>query len=259
MQSIRFSLVSACLLTACSTDPALAPSPPPFVPPPLPEGAANVAICPVPSMIDAYPGAYGNQPTGPQPLAPMCIQDKHDVIIVLGCPNDDLGMPSACQIARADIALALTNAGYGDRFVTTGGAVHNAWVEADTLRDLLIERGIASERITTEPLAEHTDENIYYSTKIMEAQNLVSAVVVSDQPAHLVLTGVCDSNCCVNLGRLSVFDVPVAGGNVSVGHYVRYPWAEPITEEQCTHIQTPTKFMCTNLAQRLACQDNFQL
>lgn len=243
-------------LFSCSTEPSPAlPEPPP----PLPEGALDVALCPVPSMLEAFPGPYPNTPNDPQPLASDCITQKHDVIVVLGCPNDDTGVPSACQIARADIAVALKDAGYGDRFITTGGAVHNEWVEADTLRDLLVERGIAADRIMTEPMAEHTDENIYFSTKIMEAQNMVSAMVVSDQSAHLVLTGVCDSNCCVNLGRLSVFDVPIASGRVTIGHYVRFPWTSNITADECTQIQTPSKFMCTNLPIRRACQGNFQL
>jgi hypothetical protein len=118
---------------------------------------------------------------------------------------------------------------------------------------------VTVDRITTESKAEHTDENIFYSTKIMEENDQVSAIVVSDQPGHLVLTGVCDSNCCVDLGRLSVFDFPVADGRFSVGHYVRRPWAEPISAAECTHIEIPTKFMCTNLAQRRSCKDNFQL
>lgn len=210
-------------------------------------------------MIDAYPGEYPNQPNDPQPLAPDCIARAHDAIIVLGCPNEDTGAASACQIARADIAVALSSAGYGDRFITTGGAVHNEWVEADTLRDLLIQRGISADRIKTEPLAEHTDENIYHSTRIMEMEGQASAVVVSDQPGHLLLTGLCDSNCCVDLGRLSVFDFPIANGRVTAGHYVRHPWANPISSAECTHIETPTKFMCTNLAQRRACKETFRL
>ncbi|MDI1442764.1 YdcF family protein [Polyangium sp. 6x1] len=246
---------SLSLSLACDADPG--PSPPSV--PPLPEGASPVALCPIVSMIDAYPGEYPNQPNGPQPLASACITTRHDVVVVLGCPNDDTGTPSACQIARADIAVALKDAGYGDTFITTGGAVHNEWTEADTLRDLLVARGIEASRITTEPLAEHTDENIYYSTRIMEERGLVSALVVSDQPGHLVLTGVCDSNCCVDLGRLTVVDVPIQNGQVSVGHYVRHPWARPNTDEECAHIRTPSKFMCTNLEQRRACKDNFQL
>lgn len=243
-------------LLSCTTDPVPAA---PIPPPPLPMGASEVALCPIPSMLEAFPGQYPNNANDPQPLASDCVTQKHDVIMVLGCPNDDNGAPSACQITRADIAVALKTAGYGDRFITTGGAVHNAWVEADTLRDLLIARGIDATQIMTEPLAEHTDENIYHSTKIMEQHDMVSAMVVSDQSAHLVLTGVCDSNCCVDLGRLSVFDVPVASGRVSIGHYVRFPWAIPITADECTQIQIPSKFMCTNLSTRRACKDNFQL
>ena len=218
-----------------------------------------MAVCPVPSMIDAYPGAYPNQPNDPQELASDCIARRHDVIIVLGCPNEDTGAPSVCQIARADIAVALSSAGYGDRFITTGGAVHNEWVEADTLRDLLVGRGISLDQIDTEPLAEHTDENIYHSTRIMEEKGYVSAMVVSDQPGHLLMTGLCDSNCCVDLGRLSVFDFAIASGRVTAGHYVRHPWANPIEAAECTHIQMPSKFLCTNLAQRRACKDDFKL
>lgn len=242
------------LLTACAED-----SPPPAGPPPLPAGASPVAFCETISMIDAYPGDYPNQPNGPQPLASACIAAAHDVIIVLGCPNDDTGAPSACQIARADIAASLAAAGYGDFFITTGGAVHNEWVEADTLRDLLVDRGISADKIATEPQAEHTDENIYFSTRIMEQRNLVSALVVSDQPGHLTLTGLCDSNCCVDLGRLSVLDFPIQGGRVTAGHYVRYPWATKVTAEECAHIEKPTKFMCTNLETRRACKDDFKL
>ena len=36
--------------------------------------------------------------------APACVRTKHDAIIVLGCPNDADGKPSACQTARADLA-----------------------------------------------------------------------------------------------------------------------------------------------------------
>lgn len=227
--------------------------------PPLPAGASPVAFCETASMVSAYPGDFPNQPNDPQPLASACIAAAHDVIIVLGCPNEDTGAPSACQMARADIAVSLAAAGYGQFFITTGGAVHNGWVEADTLRDLLIMRGIAADQIETEPLAEHTDENIYFSTRIMEQRDFVSAVVVSDQPGHLTLTAVCDSNCCVNLGRLTVVDFPVKNGRVTAGHYVRFPWAPAISAEECTHIETPTKFMCTNLDTRRACKSHFML
>ncbi len=244
------------LLTACTTDP---PLPAPFSPPPLPEGAQPAALCPVDSMVDLYPGEYANHPLDPQPPASACVAAAHDVLIVLGCPNEADGAPSACQIARADIAVAFMEAGYGDHFITTGGAVHNEWVEADTLRDLLVARGVPPESIVTETQARHTDENIYYSTLLMEPRGWVSAVVVSEQRGHLTLTSLCDSNCCVDLGRLTIVDLPLPTGAVTAGHYVRYPWAVPVSDLECTQIEQPTKFMCTNLKQRLACADSFQL
>jgi hypothetical protein len=210
-------------------------------------------------MVDLYPGEYPNHPLDPQPPASACVAAPHDVIIVLGCPNDPDGAPSTCQIARADIAVAFMDAGYGDRFITTGGAVHNAWVEADTLRDLLVARGVPADRIVTEPQARHTDENIYYSTRLMEPRDWVSAVVVSDQRGHLTLTGLCDSNCCVDLGRLTVADFPLPTGAVTAAHYVRYPWTERVSAQECTQILQPSKFMCINLPERLACADDFQL
>lgn len=217
------------------------------------------ACCATPSMIALYPGPFPNEPYGPQPAAGACGSSEHDVILVLGCPTESDGSPSACQIARADIAVALMQAGHGHRFITTGAAVHTPFVEAEALKALLVERGVPEASILVEPKAEHTDENIYYSTSIMEEHGYASAVVVSDDPGHLILTGVCDANCCVGRGRLTVFEFPLETGSVVAGHYVRYPWAEPVTAEECAHIEQGSKFMCTNLVSRRACAGNLQL
>lgn len=219
-----------------------------------------VTSCPTDSMVDLYPGNYPPAPYGPKPAATSCVSAEHDVIIVLGCPNADDGTPSDCQTKRADIAVALRDAGFGKRFITTGGAVHNQWVEADTLRDLLIARGVAAMDVFTDEEAEHTDENIYYATQIMNQQGFTNALVVSDDPGHLVLTGLCDCNCCVELGRMTLFEYPIAGGQtVLAGHYALYPWTAEVTKGECDQIEIPTKFMCLNLSSRKACKDNLQL
>lgn len=221
--------------------------------------SGGVACCPTDSMVDLYPGQYANQPYDPKAPADACIAAPHDVIIVLGCPNNADGTPSDCQTKRADIAVALSQAGFGTQFITSGAAVHNQYVEADTLRDLLLSRGIPATSITTEPQAQHTDENIYYSTQIMAAHDWKSALVVSDDPGHLILTTLCDTNCCVDLGRLTVFEFPTPKGTYLAGHYALYPWATPVTPPECTQIEQPSKFMCTNLPTRKACAANFQL
>ena len=226
------------------------------------EVSPAVLTCPVGSMEALYAGVLPPNPYGAWPAATDCVKQYHDVIIVLGCPSEGNGSPANCQTSRVDIALRLKSAGYGDRFIVSGGAVHNQWVEAEGLRALLLSRGVANERIWLEPQAEHTDENLYYSTQIMVAQGWRSALVVSNDPGHLMMTALCDSNCCVELGRLTLFAMPVTGGlfpNDNVGHYVLIPPAQASTVAECTTIQGPIKFMCTNLGSRKACKANFQL
>ena len=223
--------------------------------------AARVAgateLCPMPSMNDLFEGLLPPKPDADLFPTDACVAARHDVIIVLGCPNLEDGTPSRCQRARADIAVALRDAGYADAFITTGAAVHTPYVEAETLRDLLVERGVDPDAVALEPQARHTDENLYYSSQVMAVRGWKSALVVSDQPGHFVFTGLCDSNCCVKLGRLTVVSLPPNG--IVAGHYALYPWAEPVTDTECGHIAAPWRAMCLNLDRRNACQDRLRL
>ena len=222
-------------------------------------GPNPVSLCPVPPMDQLYGGALPTNPYAAAPAAPDCIAHAHDVIIVLGCPSNEDGSPSACQTARADIAVQLMSRGYGSQFITSGGAVHNAHVEADSLEALLIERGVAKASVHTEPQAEHTDENLYFSGLIMKSKGWTNALVVSDDAGHLVMTAVCDSNCCVEAGRFTVFEFPVGNTTQKAAHYVLYPYASTVSTAECDVIRSPLKFMCTNLGGRRACANNFQL
>jgi hypothetical protein len=222
-------------------------------------GGAQVQpeVCALPSMPDLYPGFFPANPYGDLLDADACVSQPHDVVIVLGCPNQDDGTPAACQTERADIAAQLMTDGYADQFITTGAAVQNQYIEAETLRDLLMERGVPSSSIFLDPLAEHTDENLYYATQIMLEHGWRSALVVSEDAGHLVNTAVCDSNCCVDLGRLTIVELPPSG--VKLGHYALYPEGQQVAPAECYWIEQPFKLMCTNLSTRKACKDNFQL
>ena len=226
-----------------------------------PEGAASddAATCEVPSMLDQFPQPLVfEDPYGEFPEADECLSSEHDAIVILGCPSEDDGAPSDCQLARVDLAVALSNQGFGDRFITSGAAAHNAFVEADALAELLLARGVADTQIWRDTQAEHTDENLYFSTQIMVENGWDDALVVSDDPGHLVMTAVSDSNCCVDLGRLSVFEFPIGSGESAlVGHYALYPAAEQVTAAECDRIAG--KGMSIMLDSRLACADDFQL
>jgi hypothetical protein len=238
----------ALVLTACSK---LASEPAP----------AAAGDCLIPGMTEQYGGEESPATFTPGIAAPACVKTKHDAIIVLGCPNDPDGKPSACQTARADLTMKVIAAGIGEEIITTGAAVQNQWIEAETLRDLLVARGVARERITLEPKAEHTDENIYFSTRIMQARGFANAIVVTEDPRHLVMTAVCDTNCCVKLGRLTVFDFALDGNASSaatkLGSYELRPRAPEVTTEECETIKP--KLMCLPLGGRRACADRFTL
>ena len=216
------------------------------------------ATCPVPSMNDEYPGPIPPFPYGSWPRAEGCLAQPHDVVIVLGCPSESDGSPSTCQIERARITEQLYDADWAAHFIVTGAAVHNAHVEADALFALLVQRGIPAESIVKEPLAEHTDENLYYATRIMQERGWTSALVVSEDPGHLMMTALCDANCCVDLGRLTLREWEVMPDYfVKAGHYALIPPSAPNTDAECTFIAG--KIMCLNIDSRRACKDDFQL
>ena len=221
-------------------------------------GVEQAASCAVPLMTDQYAGAFPPNPYGSVQAAGGCAV-PHDAIVVLGCPSNTDGTPSTCQTRRADLAVALSKSGYAAQFIVSGAAVHNQYVEADALAALLIARGIDAGHIWRDLRAQHTDENLYYSDRIMEAHGWSTALVVSEDAGQLIDTAVCDSNCCVDLGRLTVLEFPLGDGAQKLGHYVRYPWAAQVSVRECNQIERTLKFMCTKLSSRHACLGNLQI
>ncbi|MCC6621599.1 MAG: YdcF family protein [Deltaproteobacteria bacterium] len=217
-----------------------------------------VVTCPTPTFMAQYPPPFPPFPYGVWPVVEGCLDAPHDVIIVLGCPSEDDGSPAPCQEKRAEIADQLYEAGWARHFIVSGAAVHTPWVEADALAALLVARGIPDAAILREPLARHTDENIYYATRIMQREGWRSAIVVSEDPGHLMYTGLCDASCCVGLGRMTLVGFPVAGVTViNAGHYALAPPGPGVTDEECAHLAALA--LCVNLDERLACEDDFQL
>lgn len=218
----------------------------------------SVTACPTPTLIESFPPPFPPSPFGEWPHADACLSQKHDAILVLGCPSKDDGSPSSCQERRAEMADFLYEAGLADHLIVSGAAVHTPHVEADALAVLLLGRGIPEAAILKEPLARHTDENLYYGTRLMQERGWTSAIVVSDEPGHLVYTALCDANCCVELGRLTLWSFDVGrNGRVNAGHYALSPPGPGVTEVECDHLSD--LLLCSNLDDRLACRDDFQL
>jgi hypothetical protein len=133
-------------------------------------GPSAATACTVEPMTEIYSGIFPPNPysTTGWPAGNCAV--PHDALVLLGCPSNDGGTPSPCQQFRVQFALELQDAGYADEFIVSGAAVHNQYIEADSLKSQLLAAGVPSDHIFEDLLAQHTDENIYYSDKIMEAQ-----------------------------------------------------------------------------------------
>jgi hypothetical protein len=94
-----------------------------------------------------------------------------DAVIVPGCPSEDDGSLSRCQMARALWAARLWDLGWARNFITSGAAVHSPYVEADALAAALAALGVPADHIYVEPNALHTDEIVYYSLRIARASS----------------------------------------------------------------------------------------
>ncbi len=89
-----------------------------------------------------------------------------DAVIVPGCPSEDDGRPSRCQLARALWASVLWERGWASRFITSGSDVYSRYIEAETIAQVMTALGVPADRIWLEREALHTDENMYYSLSI---------------------------------------------------------------------------------------------
>jgi uncharacterized SAM-binding protein YcdF (DUF218 family) len=117
--------------------------------------------------------AHGNTPV------------KHfDTLIVLGTPCKLDGTPSPEQRERVGEAVREYQRGVSQHMIVTGGAAHNALVEADCMKRYAVAQGVSSDAIVEEPQAKDTIQNIWYSNQIMQAHGWRSAEIVSSR-SHL--------------------------------------------------------------------------
>ncbi|MEO6954366.1 MAG: YdcF family protein [Polyangia bacterium] len=89
-----------------------------------------------------------------------------DMVIVPGCPSQDDGRLSRCQVARALWAAVLWERGWAKGFITSGSDVHTPYVEAEAIAQVMTALGVPADRIWLEGDALHTDENMFYSLRI---------------------------------------------------------------------------------------------
>lgn len=106
-----------------------------------------------------------------------------DAVIIPGCPSEEDGSLSPCQMSRAAWAAILWQRGFAGAFITSGAAVHSRYVEADAIAAGMVALGVPAERIWLEENALHTDENMYFSLRIARALGF-QRLAVASQKGH---------------------------------------------------------------------------
>ena len=103
-----------------------------------------------------------------------------DAIVVFGAA-EYVGRPSPVYRARLDHAYQLFRAGLAPFIITTGGSGKDAkFSEGQVGRDYLASRGVPDVNLIAETQAEDTEESAERVAVIMNANDLKSALLVSD-------------------------------------------------------------------------------
>jgi uncharacterized SAM-binding protein YcdF (DUF218 family) len=138
------------------------------------------------SLIGASIGAALIYQYGQQFVGKMTPQA--DLIIILGAGVNWDGTPTSQQVRRVAHGVTLYKQGVAPRLLCTGRqAPGHPTSEAQTCVDLAEAQGVSADAILREDISANTQENLIQSQRIMVANSLHSAVIVSDS-YHLYRT-----------------------------------------------------------------------
>lgn len=107
---------------------------------------------------------------------------KYDYLLVLGYPNDLSGYPSYIQKKRMECAIRCMELGYADKMIISGSAVHNQYIEAETMKNLAPVE--LHDKIILEDRAKNTYENFKNSISLIEDYQNKSILIVTS-PFHM--------------------------------------------------------------------------
>jgi uncharacterized SAM-binding protein YcdF (DUF218 family) len=89
-------------------------------------------------------------------------------VLVLGYPSDADGSPNAVQLDRVAAGVAAFQRNHCDRLVISGGAAHNASVEAAVMARLATKAGVAAASVVIEDRAKNTWQNVEFSLPFLD-------------------------------------------------------------------------------------------
>lgn len=102
-----------------------------------------------------------------------------DVAVVLGCPADDDGQASLCELCRIKSAVRAYREGRVRNLLFSGNAAHSPFVEADVMADLAEQNGVPKDHVLREPRAYTTWQNLRYAKQLLDEKKLQTVLIVS--------------------------------------------------------------------------------
>jgi len=108
------------------------------------------------------------------------VMKMKDCAIVCGYPTNEDGTISEILKSRIEKAIELYQKQQIQYIIVSGGAIHNQYSEAYTMKDYAIKQGIPQDYILIENKAKSTYHNMLYSKDIMEDYHLKNCYVITN-------------------------------------------------------------------------------
>ena len=89
-------------------------------------------------------------------------------VLVLGYPSNADGSPNPAQRARVAAGTLAYRRNHCERIILSGGAAHNASIEADVMGRLAVEDGLPVSQVVLETRAQNTWQNVEYSLPFLD-------------------------------------------------------------------------------------------
>ena len=111
-------------------------------------------------------------------------KDENTTVVVLGCKVKD-GAPSLMLSRRLDAAYEYLSGHESVIAIVSGGKGDDEIIsEAQCMRDWLVNKGIAPERIYMEDRSVNTEENLRFSKEIISAEGLPEKITLITDSYH---------------------------------------------------------------------------
>ncbi len=107
-------------------------------------------------------------------------KDAYSCAVVCGCPADREGKPTPYMKTRVEKAVQLWEDKRVKYLLLSGGAVRNAFVEAEVMKAYAVSLGVPKEFLIMEKRSGSTYHNMMYCKAIMEECGLDDCVVVTN-------------------------------------------------------------------------------